>query len=65
MNTEKLKAIVCFQFLTSHKKRAQDSATAFYQSLFNQNPDKDLPIVQTSDDRFYVSTEHLKKAKLS
>lgn len=47
--------VLFFQFLTSHKQRAKDSATVFYQSVFNRNPENELPIVKTSDDRFYVS----------
>ncbi|KAE9536777.1 hypothetical protein AGLY_006839 [Aphis glycines] len=43
-----------FKFLTSHKQRAKDSATVFYQTIFNRNPENELPIVQTSDDRFYL-----------
>lgn len=46
-----------FQFLTSHKQRAKDSGTVFYQSVFNRNPENELPIVKTSDDRLYVSIE--------
>ncbi|XP_015377216.1 PREDICTED: multiple inositol polyphosphate phosphatase 1-like [Diuraphis noxia] len=43
-----------FKFLTSHKQRAKDSATVFYQSLFHKNPESEIPIVKTSDDRFYL-----------
>lgn len=44
-----------FQFLTSHKQRAKDSATVFYQTVFHENPENELPVVKTSDDRLYVS----------
>lgn len=42
--------------MTSHKSRARDSATAFYQSMFDKPPEKDLPIVDSSDGRLNVST---------
>jgi len=45
--------------MTSHKPRAKDSATAFYQSLFDQNPKKDFAVVNSSDDRLNVSIKHM------
>lgn len=47
-----------FQFLTTNKKRAKDSASVFYQTLFGENPGNDLPVVNPSDDRLYVSNEY-------
>lgn len=42
--------------MTSHKQRAKDTAISFYQSMFDQNPEKEFPIVSPSDGRLYVST---------
>lgn len=43
------------QFLTSHKPRAKDTATVFFQSMFNHNPETNIPIASKSDERIYVS----------
>ncbi|VVC26257.1 Histidine phosphatase superfamily,Histidine phosphatase superfamily, clade-2,Histidine acid [Cinara cedri] len=44
-----------FKFLTSAKPRAMDSAKAFFQSMFNKKPEKDIPIAEHSDDRLFLS----------
>ncbi|XP_050440391.1 multiple inositol polyphosphate phosphatase 1-like [Adelges cooleyi] len=43
-----------FKFLSSPKPRATASATVFFQSLFNTNPEKDLPTTK-NDDRISLS----------
>lgn len=44
--------------MTTSKQRTKDSANAFFQSMFNQKPEKDLPIANYTDDRISVSIRY-------